>query len=98
MGSGMIRLVWKFFAAERRGVQVRERHRHAGDWIDDIDNGDDVAGFVLPGLEVADFGSANAQQNPQNFDVMCPLRELRIEAAAPLLDPGEMESSGVGDA
>ena len=46
---------------------------------------------------MADFGSADAEQDAQNFYVGGSLRQLRIEAAAALLDPGEVESGGVGD-
>src|SRR5271166_6165998 len=56
-----------------------------------------IAGFVVPGLEVCDLGSANAEQDAQNFHAGYPLSELWVEAAAALLDGSEVKAGRVGD-
>lgn len=80
----------KFFAAERRGVQVRENDVAVGEWRS-------VAGFVAPGLEMHDLGAADAEHDAQNLHTGDALGKLGIEAGAALFDGGEMKAGGVGD-
>ncbi len=56
-----------------------------------------VPGFVVPSLKMRDLCSANAEQDAQHFGMCDPLRELRVEAGAALLDGAEVKTSGVGD-
>jgi hypothetical protein len=51
----------------------------------------------VPGLEVIDFGSADGEQDAQNFDAAYSLRQARIQAGATLLNSGEVKSSSVDD-
>src|SRR5579864_1172451 len=51
----------------------------------------------MPGLEVRDFGAADAEQDAQNFGAGDPLRKLWIQAAAALFDKGEVEAGRVRD-
>ena len=57
----------------------------------------DVTGFVVPGLEVHDFASADAEQHAQNFQVRDFLGQNGIQAAATLLDERKVEARGIGD-
>src|SRR5579859_5931709 len=56
-----------------------------------------VACLVVPGLEVANLGAADGQQYPQYLGTGDTLRQLRIQAAAALLDETEVEGGRIGD-
>src|SRR5207302_2249643 len=56
-----------------------------------------VAGLVMPDLEVGRLRRADAEQDAQHFETGHALRQRRIEAAAALLDEGEMKTGSVGD-
>src|SRR5262249_5896835 len=77
-------------------IQVGERDRDSSDGIDDAVQRRRISCLVMPGLEVADFGSANTQEDAQDFQACGPLGKLSIEAGSALLDPREVESSRVG--
>jgi hypothetical protein len=51
-----------------------------------------VARLVLPGLEVHGFGRADTEQDEQDLWVGDLLGQRRVEAAAALLDGGEIET------
>ncbi len=70
------------------GIEVGKRQVAVGDV-------GRVAGLVVPGLEVRDLAPANAQQNPQNFQIGYLLSQRRVQAAATLLDEREVESRRV---
>src|SRR6516225_3467422 len=46
---------------------------------------------------MADFGSADAKQDTENFHIRRPLREHWIQTGPTLLDPWEMKTSRVAD-
>jgi hypothetical protein len=75
----------QIFIAVERG-QVRKIDLVASDRIDDPRQWRGISGFVVPRLEVRDFGPANAQQNAQNLRARDSLRQLRIQAGAALLE------------
>src|SRR5580704_5046404 len=54
-----------------------------------------VASLVVPGLEVHDLAAADAEQNPQDFQIGYLLRQRRVQAASALLDECEVESRRV---
>ena len=90
VGSGMIKLDCKVFGLRNVGRQVR-KHQRA------VRQRDCIAGLVLPGLEVHDFGPADAQHDAQNFHIGYPLCQRSIKTGSTLLDKCEVESRRVGD-
>ena len=87
----------KVLSPKWRRIQIRERNGDTGDGIDNIRDGHHVSCFVLPGLEVADFSSPDAEQDAKNLGIRGSLRQGRIETAAALLDPGKVKACGVGN-
>ena len=77
----------------------RKRNRRAGStWsIVDVGQRKRIACLVLPGLKVHGLAWADAQQDPQNFQVGHLLGERRIEAGAALLDKRKVEPRREGD-
>lgn len=93
LGHDQVRL--EIFATQWRGVQIRKRHRHSRHGIDHIRNGKEIAGFVLPCLEMADFGSPDAEEDPENLHISRSLRKHWVQAGSTLLDPGEVKAGRV---
>ena len=94
-GHDQIRL--KILAPKGRRIEIGERHRDAGHRIDDVRQRKNVSRFILPGLEVADLGAADAQKNPEHFHIRRTLREHGVQAASTLLDPREVKAGRVAD-
>src|SRR5207245_8572085 len=82
----------EIFSAERRGVEIW-KHQSVGR----VGQRRRVACLVLPGLEVHCLSRADAKQYPQDLWTGDSLSQRWVEAVAPLLDKGEMESRRVGD-
>ena len=85
------------FAGKRRRVEIRESDGDTGHGIHNVIQVNGVASLVVPGLEVANLDSSDAQQDAQNFRTTGPLRHRRIEARASLLNRSEVKSCGVGN-
>jgi hypothetical protein len=51
----------------------------------------------MPGLEVCDLDSADAEQDPQNFHAAHPLGQRRIQTAAALFDKSKVKTCRVDD-
>src|SRR2546423_13375091 len=56
-----------------------------------------IACFILPGLEVHDFGPADTENNLQHFRAAGLLRHRRVEAGPALLDEGKVKSRRKSD-
>src|SRR5881392_1405518 len=56
-----------------------------------------IACFVLPGLEVHNFGPADTENNLQHFRAAGLLRHRCVEASAALLDESKMKSRRKSD-
>src|SRR6185312_16828516 len=59
--------------------------------------GEGVAGFVLPGLEVHGLAGADTEEDAENFAVVDLAGEGWVKAGAATLDEGKVESGGEGD-
>src|SRR4029077_16166934 len=87
----------KVLSAQRRRIQVREGHLYTCHGIHDVGKLRCVTGLVMPGLEVCDLDSTDAEQNAQNFHIADSLRQLRVEAAPALFDKSEVKTRCVDD-
>ena len=95
LGHDQVRL--EILPTKGRRIQIGESDRDTGDRIDHVCRRNHVARFVLPGLEVADLGSTDAEEDPKHFSICGSLRQGWIEATASLFDPGKVESCGIGN-
>src|SRR5205085_11018861 len=72
-------------------------HSESGRWILHIHYGNRIGRLVVPGLEVRDLCSADAEQNAQDFDVRHLLRQSEIHAGSAHLYIGEVKACSVGN-
>src|SRR5438876_10267393 len=78
-----LRQVFKRNAGPRDGVHVGQGER--------------IAGLVLPSLKVHDLRSADADEDPQNFQTGNLLSERMVETGAGLLDKRKVKPRREGD-
>ena len=79
VGSGMIKLVWNESATSvpcRSSIRI-DPDVEVGEGQTTVGDVSGVTGFILPGLEVHDFATADAEQHAQNFQVRDFLGQTR---------------------
>src|SRR6266480_2763551 len=76
--------------------QVVKRHARIVNWVK-VGQGSGIARLVLPGLKVHDLGSADAEENSENFQASYLLSQRRVEARATLLNKAKVKSGRESD-
>ena len=56
-----------------------------------------ITGLVLPSLKVHCLGWTDTEEDAQDFWILYPLSELRVEAGATLLNKAKVEARREGD-
>ena len=56
-----------------------------------------ITGLVLPSLKVHCLGWTDTEEDAQDFWILCPLSELRVETGATLLNKAKVEARREGD-
>ena len=73
--------------------EIGEAHRDAGDRVR-CRQWSRIPGLVLPGLEVGDLGTADAEQNAQHLDAGHALRQRWVHAGPTDFDIGKVKAGG----